>query len=217
LALVQQIPGSTTVPVAKPRARLLDIRNEPVNSPGLEFADFAAASGVQVITGDFDGNGRTDVGLVRQRTGTGWTTVPVALSTDTGFTVQNRPAGDFAGFAVMPGVQVVTGGADNGGKPLTDIALVRREPGWRTIPVLLSDAAGFILPPQNRPAREDPRDPAGGEFARNWATARAFGSLPAISAATTGQISLSSGRRRGGIQSRWRCRPIPVSPIRIGR
>jgi hypothetical protein len=43
-----------------------------------DFAGFAATSGVQVITGDFDGDGGTDIGLVRRTAG--WTSVPVALT-----------------------------------------------------------------------------------------------------------------------------------------
>jgi hypothetical protein len=36
------------------------------------FADWAATSGVEVVTGDFNGDRRTDIGLVRQEPG--WST-----------------------------------------------------------------------------------------------------------------------------------------------
>ena len=41
-------------------------------------AGWAATPGVRVVTGDFNGDGRADVGLIRQEAG--WGTVPVALS-----------------------------------------------------------------------------------------------------------------------------------------
>jgi hypothetical protein len=127
------------------------IQNRPVG----DFAAWAATSGVEVVTGDFNGDGRTDIGLVRQEPG--WSTIPVALSTNDGFIVQNRFVGDFAGWAATSGVQVITGDFDGDGR--TDIALVRQEPGWSTVPVALSTNDAFLI--QNRPV---------GDFA-GWATA----------------------------------------------
>ena len=125
------------------------IENRPVGA----FADWAATSGVQVITGDFNGDFRTDIALVRQEPG--WSTVPVALASDNGFTIQNRLVGEFANWAATSGVRVITG--EFNGDAQTDIALVRQEPGWSTVPVALSTANGFII--ENRPV---------GEFA-DWA------------------------------------------------
>ena len=170
IALIRQTPGWSTVPVARLRTRDFGIRNDPANQLGLEFADFATAGGVRIVTGDFDGDGLTDLGLVRQTTGTGWTTVPIARLTDTGILVQNRDAGEFADFAAMPGVQVVTGNFNRDDR-LTDIALVQvgglpppvtpgGPPGRSAVPVLLSTDTGFILPPHDRGV---------GEFAL-WAT-----------------------------------------------
>jgi hypothetical protein len=148
------------------------------NHPSGAFDGWVVLGGVQIITGDFNGDLKTDIGLVRREPG--WNTVPVALSTGSGFDVQNwsarenvlEPAGgEFArDWATRPGVQVITGdfgGRDNGGNPLTDIALVGPDPalGWRTIPVALSTGAGFEI--QNRLAREDLRQPGGVEFARD--------------------------------------------------
>src|SRR5262245_10543132 len=52
------------------------------------FAAWAATSGVQIVTGDFNGDGRTDIALVRREAG--WTSIPVALSNETNiaFTIQ---------------------------------------------------------------------------------------------------------------------------------
>jgi hypothetical protein len=117
------------------------IQNRPVGM----FADWAATSGVEVVTGDFNGDRRTDIGLVRQEPG--WSTIPVALSTNDGFIIQNRPVGDFAGWATESGVEVVTGDFNRDRR--TDIALVRQDGGWASIPVALSSASAFTI--QNRP------------------------------------------------------------------
>jgi serralysin len=117
------------------------IQNRPVGV----FADWAATSGVEVVTGDFNGDRRTDIGLVRQEPG--WSTIPVALSTNDGFIIQNRPVGDFAGWATESGVEVVTGDFNRDRR--TDIGLVRQEPGWGSVPLALSRDNSFII--QNPP------------------------------------------------------------------
>jgi hypothetical protein len=142
IALVRQEPGWSSVPVALSSGTDFTIQNRPVG----EFADWAATSGVEVITGRFNGDGTTDIGLVRQEPG--WASVPVALSSGTGFTIQNRPVGEFADWAATPGVEVITG--DYNKDKRTDIGLVRQEPGWASVPVALANDNGFII--QNRPA-----------------------------------------------------------------
>ena len=113
------------------------IQNRPVG----DFAGWAATSGVQVITGDFNGDGRTDIGLVRQAAG--WATAPVALSSASGFTIENPPVGAFAGWAATSGVRVVTG--DFNGDSRTDIGLVRQTAGWATVPVALAGFTTHLL------------------------------------------------------------------------
>ena len=144
IALVRQAGGWTTVPVALSGDANFAIQNRPVG----DFAIWAADPNVRVLTGDFNGDGRTDIALVRQAGG--WTTVPVALSSDTGFTIQNRPASDFALWASDPVVRVLTGDFNSDGR--TDIALVRQAGGWTTVPVALSGDTGFTI--QNRPASD---------------------------------------------------------------
>jgi hypothetical protein len=67
--------------------------------------------GVRVVTGDFNGNGRTDIALVRQTPG--WGSIPVAFSNGDGtWAITNGPAVPFIGgdeWASGPGVRVVTG------------------------------------------------------------------------------------------------------------
>jgi predicted alpha/beta hydrolase len=150
LALVRTgAPGWSSVPVALSTG---DGRFAVHNRPLADFGTWAAASDVRVLTGDFDGDGRTDLALVRVGPA-GWASVPVALSTgDGGFAVQNRPLADFAGWATMSGVQAVTGDFD--GDRRTDIAMVRTGPsGWESVPVALSTGdGGFSV--RNRPVPE---------------------------------------------------------------
>jgi serralysin len=73
LALVNHSPGWTTVPVALSSAGAFTVQNLPVG----DFAAWAAAPGVEVLEGDFDGNGSADISLVNLQPG--WGTVPVAL------------------------------------------------------------------------------------------------------------------------------------------
>lgn len=63
-----------------------------------------------------------------------WTTLPVAYTQEDGsFRITNRSADNFARWAAMSGVRVFTGDFDGNGR--TDVALVRQEPDWNTLPV----------------------------------------------------------------------------------
>ena len=131
LALVNHAGGWNTVPVALQATDGFTIQNRFVG----EFADWAATPGVQVLTGNFDGVGGTDLALVNHAGG--WNTVPVALANGAGgFTIQNTFVGDFASWAATPGVEALTG--DFNGDSKTDLALVNHESGWNTVPVALS-------------------------------------------------------------------------------
>ena len=89
-----------------------------VNATINNFATWAATPGVRVVTGDFNGDGRTDLAAFG---GAGWGSVPVALSNGNGsFAVVNAPINNFATWAATPGVQVVTG--DFNGDGQTDLA-----------------------------------------------------------------------------------------------
>ena len=107
------------------------------NQPITDFAIWATQAGVEVITGDFNGNGKTDIALVG---GPGWGTQPVAFSNGDGtFNVTNQPITNFASWAVTPGVKIITGDFNGNGR--TDIALVGG-PGWGTQPVAFSNGDG---------------------------------------------------------------------------
>ena len=101
------------------------------------FQELATMPGASILTGDFDGNGRTSIALVG---GAGWTTLPVAHSTgDGGFTITNPPLPQFTGWAASGGVKPVVGRFDKSGADA--IALIGG-PGWSTIPVAFSKKDG---------------------------------------------------------------------------
>jgi hypothetical protein len=93
-----------------------------------------------VMSGDFSGDGRSDLVLTGAPTFTG---LPMAASNGDGtFTTTNGPAADFAGWASVPGVRSVTGDFDKDGR--TDLALLPGPdtPWWITIPVAFSNGDG---------------------------------------------------------------------------
>ena len=109
------------------------------NGDAGRFAEWARESGVQVVTGDFSGNGRTDIALVRK--GGDWGSIPIAFANGDGtFKITNGDAGRFAEWARESSVQVVTG--DFSGNGRTDIALVRKGGDWGSIPIAFANGDG---------------------------------------------------------------------------
>ncbi|NEO39141.1 MAG: VCBS repeat-containing protein [Moorea sp. SIOASIH] len=138
IALVRQAPGWGSIPVAFSNG---DGSFNVTNAGITNFIDkWAPTGGVKVITGDFNGNGRTDIALVRQAPG--WGSIPVAFSNGDGsFTVTNAGISNFIDqWAPTGGVKVITGDFNGNGR--TDIALVRQAPGWGSIPVAFSNGDG---------------------------------------------------------------------------
>ncbi|WP_271998670.1 FG-GAP-like repeat-containing protein [Nannocystis radixulma] len=109
-----------------------------VLTPGLgEWPARATADNAQLLTGDFDGDGKTDLALLGPES---WQTIPVALSVGDGsFTLVDKPSPDFAARASATGVRIVTGDFDGDGR--TDIALTGGRK-WSTVPVALSNGDG---------------------------------------------------------------------------
>src|SRR6202008_2218663 len=137
-ALVRQTPGWDTIPIAFSNG---DGSWKLTNGPAPQFvSDWAHQPGVRLVAGDFNGNGLTDIALVRQTPG--WDTIPIAFSNGDGsWKLTNGPAPQFVSdWAHQPGVRLVAG--DFNGNGLTDIALVRQTPGWDTIPVAFSNGDG---------------------------------------------------------------------------
>ena len=107
IALVRQEPGWGTIPVA---SSVGDGTWNITNGSAPNFISrWAHQSGVQVVTGDFNGNGLTDIALVRQEPG--WGTIPVAFANGDGtWNITNGSAPDFISkWAHKSGVQVVAG------------------------------------------------------------------------------------------------------------
>ena len=147
IALVRQTPGWATIPIAFAQG---DGTWQITNRPAPNFIPaWAPTPGVRIVTGDFNGNGLTDIALVRQTPG--WATIPIAFAQGDGtWQITNRPAPDFIpAWAPTPGVRIVTG--DFNGNGLTDIALVRQTPGWATIPIAFAQGDG-TWQITNRPA-----------------------------------------------------------------
>src|SRR6185436_1062537 len=89
-----------------------------------DFGTFATQTGAQPVSGDFDGDGRTDIALTGgfQSNGQPWGSVPVAFSNGDGsFRVTNLAITNFATFATQTGAKPVSGDFDGDGRG--DIAL----------------------------------------------------------------------------------------------
>ena len=147
LAAVRQDPGWGSIPIAFSQGNgQFRVENYGIHN----FAQFAAASNVQIIAGDFNGDQKTDLAAVRQDPG--WGSIPIAFSNGNGsFRVENRPIGDFARWAAAGDVRILSG--DLNGDEQTDLALVRQTPGWSSIPVAISNGDGSFKV-ENRPAAE---------------------------------------------------------------
>jgi hypothetical protein len=138
IALVCQTPGWSAIPIAFSNG---DGSWTVTNGPAPEFIrDWAHQPGVRLVAGDFNGNGLTDIALIRQTPG--WGTMPIAFANGDGtWSITNGGAPQFiTDWAHQPGVRVVFG--DFNGNGLTDIALVRQTPGWSTIPIAFANGDG---------------------------------------------------------------------------
>jgi hypothetical protein len=101
------------------------------------YAYLADVDNVTVLSGDFDGDGATDLAFVG---GVGWATTPVLFSNRDGtFRFVNQGDAQFAAWAQTPGVQAVAGDFD--GDHRTDIALAGGD-GWATVPMAFSNGDG---------------------------------------------------------------------------
>jgi len=115
-----------------------------VTNHGLaSFPGWAATANVQVIAGDFDGDGKADVAAIGNA---GWGSLPTAFSNGDGtFRVTNHAmssggnARHFNAWSSRSGVHVLAGDFNGDGKD--DVALIGG-PGWASVPVAVSAGDG---------------------------------------------------------------------------
>jgi FG-GAP-like repeat len=109
-----------------------------VSAAAGSFADWAAMSGVKVVPGDLNHDGRTDLALTG---GSGWTTIPVAFSDGDGtFTVTNGTAPAFAQQAGSFWARVFGGDFDADGR--TDLAVIALDDMFLNLDVTLALSNG---------------------------------------------------------------------------
>ena len=103
------------------------------------FAAWAQTTGVEPLTGDFNGDGRTDVALIRRTAG--WGSMPIAFADGTGgWNITNGGTGAFATWARVSGAKPLKGDFNNDGR--MDVALIRRTAGWSSMPVAFANGSG---------------------------------------------------------------------------
>jgi hypothetical protein len=102
-----------------------------------DFATWSATPGAVKLTGDFNGDGWTDIALTGPSS---WGSLPVAFATGAGtFNVTNFGLSNFPSWASTPGAIKITG--DFNGDGLTDIALTGPS-SWGSLPVAFSNGNG---------------------------------------------------------------------------
>jgi hypothetical protein len=135
--LLTGVSGWQSLPIAFKTGNGFHVTNG-TNSYIVNFAGWATWQNAWPVTGDFNGDGRTDIALVGSP---GYTTLPVAISNGDGtfYTANNAISSTFYGYAAQPGARPVTG--DFNGDGLSDIAII----GGTTanlIPIALSNGDG---------------------------------------------------------------------------
>ena len=137
-------PGWTSIPIAYSNGDgSFGVVTAGLSNTG--FAGWDSVAGVRVLTGDYNGDGRTDIALVPPANTPWWYTLPVAFATASGsFMVTNTTGmGNFtAAWAQQPGVRALAG--DFNGDHKTDIALTGGS-GWNSVPVALSNGDGTFM------------------------------------------------------------------------
>jgi hypothetical protein len=137
LALVHG-PGWNTVPIAFSRGDGSFKVTNVVHRAAETLENWIGETGAQVVSGDFDGDGKADIAVVKDST---WSSIPIAFSKGDGsFVTQNVTSVDAARFeALVSSGTVVVG--DFNGDSISDILLTRGS-GWTSLPMVFSKGDG---------------------------------------------------------------------------
>jgi hypothetical protein len=128
------VPGWTTIPLARSTTTGdFQFTNTGVGS----FPAKAAATGAEVVVGDFDGDKKADLAVI----GVTGSTIPVARSNGDGsFQYFNANIGaDFPSWSASPGAKMLIGDFNGDGR--SDIA-IQGPSGWHSIPVAFGKVDG---------------------------------------------------------------------------
>ena len=139
LALLRQSAGWTTIPVAFATGSEWSI----INPDGGDFAAYASGPYVRPLVGDFNGDGRDDLALLSLSQSAGWTTIPVAFATGSGWSSINPDGGDFAAYATGPYVRPLVGDFNGDGRDDLALLSLSQSAGWTTIPVAFATGSGW--------------------------------------------------------------------------
>ena len=155
------VAGWQSIPVATSLGNgSFSVTNQAVTD---NFSSLAALPHVNALTGDFNGDGKTDIALVG---GIGWASIPVAFGAGAGaFTVHNEVAPLFASMASQGPAKPHVGDFNRDGND--DIALTGGA-GWASIPIAFCNGSNGTFLITNKPALVMP-PPGSGNALWNFA------------------------------------------------
>ncbi|MCD5313984.1 FG-GAP repeat domain-containing protein [Kineosporia babensis] len=190
--------NATTIPVAFSNGNgTFGVTNYTVPN----FPIWAREAGFQVVAGDFNGDGRSDLSMTGAQSAT---TIPVAFSNGNGtFGVTNSWVANFPIWAKTAGYQVVAGDFNNDGR--SDLAMTGAQ-NATTVPVAFSNGNGtfgvtnYTVPNFPIWAREAGFQVVAGDFNGDG---RSDLSMTGAQSAVTIPVAFSNGNGTFGVTNSW--------------